>query len=344
MKRKLSLTVVLSFILLVFNFSASAYTIEDWINVGGSNCTVTESGSTVVVEGTGYYPNANTGVIYAKEIDVSDVSIEFEINEICGKENDGFDSWISLGIFTKKAYMDITNPAKTEGIVLLIRPNNTGGARVQYMSLIEGQSFGSKGNGTVAEFDEGNTYTLAFKSDDTAGYALYINNEKIMHLGAAADLNFLNDVFDTGKGYLALSMSDNQDTNMKITITKLNGKTAIGGESTSESATSETVSEIVSQSEETSQIVSSQDESEEISEEISEEVSKEVSEVASESIASETVSEVFSEDGAESVEDETSSFDASKLVFPAAIVLVVIIAAVYYFRNKAKSNNGNTEK
>jgi hypothetical protein len=232
--KKLSIMFLFIFVLQI-KFSIFAYEFTDWINVGGNNCIVSQKGNTVVFEGIGYYPNANVGVIYADQVDVNNTSIEFYIDKICGKEDSGYDSWISLGIFTKKAYMDISNPAKTAGIVLLIRPNKSGGARVNYYSLLEGQAFGSKkGDGIINKFDQGNTYKLEFKSDAKSGYALYVNNEKITYQGNLADLNYLKGIYTDNKGYIALSMSDNKDTNMKLTITKLGGKTAIGGETVPE--------------------------------------------------------------------------------------------------------------
>ena len=216
-------------------FQVSAASFADWLNVGQSNSKVTQSGDSVVVEGEGYYPAKSNGVLLAEPVSLKDgVSIEFVPDVLPGLADDGADSWISVGLFNRKAYMDITNPAKSAGLVILIRPTRTG-ANISTHSLLEGQNF-SQNTQTmqVTDFKAGQPYKLELKPDEANGFAFYWNNRRLDTVsGTAPDFVWLKDakILDEN-AYLAFSMSDSTDTKFKATITKVNEKTAVGAKDT----------------------------------------------------------------------------------------------------------------
>ena len=234
MKKKAIVFVVIC--LLLFNFTVSAANFSDWINVqksGDTNCTVTQSGKNVVFSGAGYYPTANTGVIYNNAIDPTNVSIEFTMDKFPAFYGaGGSDCWISVGIFNSKAYMDITNTAKTQGIVFLFRPVSDGSVYIEIMSLLNGETFGThKTDLTFPSFKNGGSYKFELKADAQSGYAGYINGSRLKATdGSDVDMTWLNGVYTANTGYIALSVSDVNKKAMQISIKGVNGISAAGGD------------------------------------------------------------------------------------------------------------------
>ena len=232
MKKLCALAVMLAGLLCI---QVSAASFADWLNVGQSNSKVTQSGDSVVIEGEGYYPTKSNGVLLGEQVSLKEgVSIEFVPDVLPGLADDGADSWISIGLFNKKAYMDITNPAKSAGLVILIRPTKAG-ANISTHSLLEGQNFSqSTQTMQVTDFKAGQPYKLELKPDEANGFAFYWNNQKLKTVnGTDPTFTWLTEakILDNG-AYLAFSMSDSTDTKFKATITKVNEKTAVGAKDT----------------------------------------------------------------------------------------------------------------
>jgi hypothetical protein len=105
--------------------------------------------------------------------------------------------------------------------------NNSGGTGFGHSPSIETQ---------FQSFEQGKNYKLEFKSDSSAGYALYMNGTKIVKMdGSNIDLNFLKGKFTNNQVYVSFAMAGN----MESTITRVNGTSlALTGDSSPESGDS----------------------------------------------------------------------------------------------------------
>lgn len=197
------------------------------MKVGGDNCTVTQNGDALEIEGTGYYPQACTGAMLGT-VDMSqEVSVDFVIEKMVGLQGQA-DSWFSFGLFNKKVYMDINDASKTEGIVFLIRPTSTG-ASFGAFSLIEGGTFGStykQENIVIDNFKAGEAGNFTIAPDEAKGYKVTLNGQEI-----DLDLTWLKDaaVYADNQAYLSVSLSDDKGNVGKIVVQKVNGEAAASG-------------------------------------------------------------------------------------------------------------------
>lgn len=228
MRKEFVLFVLSLFACATLCLPAGAASFEDWSSINADQPAVQE-GDNVVITNKGYYPGTNGGVVLKEAVDLSEgASLTFTVDTMPSLFSDGADSWVSIGVFDQPNYMDVGNPDQAAGLVILIRPD-TDISTANVQSLLKGQTFAqSSTNIPLYDFKEGNSCTFEIKKEGDKYVALWNGKTMKTEFGSDLDLSWLSGAFQDDKAYFALSMSDNQSKESKVTITALNGKTPVG--------------------------------------------------------------------------------------------------------------------
>lgn len=243
--RKTVSTLLAGLLLLSISGLASAAGVADWTvrsgNVKGEALPikVEESAAGITLTGIGGYTFDSAagasaqGVTYNKQVDVTDFSMEFHIEQIASDQAQGGDSWISLSLLNSDKFFNVANPNDASGLVILMR-ENTG--RLDFQTFILDDLGFTPAKVLWTEHNAKGKFKLEFKRDEQAGtWHLYLNGQQFDDENQYEPL--VASLFEDGKAYLTVGTADKDFGTNQIKLLSLNGQSL--GASSSEANPSE---------------------------------------------------------------------------------------------------------
>lgn len=219
-------------LLLTISGMASAAGGADWTvrngNVKGESLPiqVEEDEAGVMLTGTGAYTfdsaaGANAqSVTYNQQVDVTDFSMEFQIEQIASDQSQGGDSWISLSLLNSDKFFNVANPNDASGLVILMRANE---GRLDFQSFILDDLGFTPAKILWTEHNAKGKFKVEFKRDEQAEtWHLYLNGQQLDDENQYEPL--MASLFEEGKAYLTVGAADKDFGTNQIKLLSLNGQ------------------------------------------------------------------------------------------------------------------------
>ncbi len=191
--------------------------IDDFEKLDFPGNVVTQVGSAVNVTGTGYYPQGVTGVLKKEAVSPKNFEFEVSIDRVTG----GSDTWYSFCLMNKKAFFDINDASRGEGLVVLMRPTRSGSSftvQPHLLSLETNGFFEQKSNYPLFILPPLGTKFKVSLQKSSDGYTLTINGVQI-----ADKLEWLKGLYPNDKAWFSFSACDMAKKRLRFTLYSIKG-------------------------------------------------------------------------------------------------------------------------